>query len=262
MPLRNRRTVDVRAAGPQRSSATSMPIAAIVYPAVQLEVLNTTLWPDFPYRQARPVHRRVDADGVLHVPLDRVGAAQRVPLHRRQRRSAAQPSRRRRRARAHHRWPRRESTPDDYLDLDRAARTTKAVGWSVYDYATTGSWAWPYLRGEVPVPTTVVPPTTVAPTTVAPTRRRPRRHRPDHDHDRPDRPRPSRPTPDATVGLGASDEPRLGRSERRRATGACQSNLSAEYFISFCHLWVASMVRMVPDFERITSDCVLAPLPQ
>ena len=45
-------------------------------------------------------------------------------------------------------------------------------------------------------------------------------------------------------------------------TLADQSNLSAEYFINFCHLWVASMVRMVPDFERITIDCVLAPLPQ
>ena len=29
---------------------TSVPVASIVYPAVQLEVLNTTLWPDFPYR--------------------------------------------------------------------------------------------------------------------------------------------------------------------------------------------------------------------
>ena len=61
------------------------------------------------------------------------------------------------------------STPDDYLDLDRAARATKAVGWSIYDYATTWSWAWPYLRGEVPVPTTLVPPTTVAPTTTSTT---------------------------------------------------------------------------------------------
>ena len=32
--------------------------------------------------------------------------------------------------------------------------------------------------------------------------------------------------------------------------------------MSFCHRWVASIVRMVPDFERITRDCVLAPSPQ
>ena len=123
-----------------------------------------------------------------------------------------------------------DSTPDDYLDLERAARTTDALGWSVYDYATTGSWAWPYLRGEVPVPTTLAPPTTAPPTTV-PT------------------------TTTTTVAPidhgGADDDLTVG-----------QSNLSAEYRISFCHLWVASMVRMVPDFERMTSDWVLAPLPQ
>ena len=80
-----------------------------------------------------------------------------------------------------------DSTPDDYLDMTRAARATDALGWSVYDYATTGSWAWPYLRGKVPVPTTLHRrrrrrrrraaghhgtdhhPTTVAPTTTSTT---------------------------------------------------------------------------------------------
>ena len=31
-----------------------LPLGAIVYPAVQLEVLNLTLWPDFPYRRVAP----------------------------------------------------------------------------------------------------------------------------------------------------------------------------------------------------------------
>jgi hypothetical protein len=61
------------------------------------------------------------------------------------------------------------STPDDYLDMERAARATDALGWSVYDYATTGTWAWPYLRGAVPVPTTLTPPTTAGPTTTTST---------------------------------------------------------------------------------------------
>jgi len=61
-----------------------------------------------------------------------------------------------------------DSTPDDYLDMTRAAQATDALGWSVYDYATTGSWAWPYLRDQVPVPTTLQPPTTPAPTTIPP----------------------------------------------------------------------------------------------
>src|SRR3954453_6677099 len=54
--LRNKRTVafakQVRAL-----VGSSVPVAAIVYPAVQLEVLNTTLWPDFPYAA---VNRSVD----------------------------------------------------------------------------------------------------------------------------------------------------------------------------------------------------------
>jgi hypothetical protein len=61
-----------------------------------------------------------------------------------------------------------DSTPDDYLDMTRAARATDALGWSVYDYATTGTWAWPYLRDSVPVPTTLLPPTTRAPSTAPP----------------------------------------------------------------------------------------------
>jgi hypothetical protein len=166
--LRNRRTVafsrQVRAL-----VGDEMPVAAIVYPAVQLEVLNTTLWPGFPYEG---VNRYVD----LWMPMSyytyrstesglrsaylytvdsvdrlrqRVGDDQ-VPVHLIGGLAEA-------------------STPDDYLDLERAARATDALGWSVYDYATTGTWAWPYLRGAVPVPTTLTPPTTAGPTTTTST---------------------------------------------------------------------------------------------
>src|SRR3954447_248665 len=47
--LRNRRTVAF-ARQVRKLVGGSVPLAAIVYPAVQLEVLNTTLWPDFPYK--------------------------------------------------------------------------------------------------------------------------------------------------------------------------------------------------------------------
>ena len=50
VPLRNQRTVDF-AERVRKIVGESMPIAAIVYPAVQLDVLNTTLWPDFPYQR-------------------------------------------------------------------------------------------------------------------------------------------------------------------------------------------------------------------
>jgi hypothetical protein len=166
--LRNRRTV----AFTRRVRSLvggSMPVAAIVYPAVQLEVLNTTLWPDFPYRGVAKytdvwmpmsyyTYRSTDSGlrnayrytvdsverlrkrvGDDHAPVHLIGGLA------------------------------EESTPDDYLDMSRAATATGAVGWSIYDYATTGSWAWPYLRGDVPVPPTSTPPTTAPPSTAPPT---------------------------------------------------------------------------------------------
>jgi hypothetical protein len=165
--VRNQRTVAF-AKQVRKLVGDSVPVAAIVYPAVQLEVLNTTLWPSFPYQA---VNKSVDlwmpmsyytyrsSESGLRSPYrytvdsvdrlrERVGDPD-VPVHIIG--GLAE-----------------ESTPDDYLDMVRAADATDALAWSVYDYVTTGSWAWPYLRGNVPVPTTVQPPTTPAPTTVPP----------------------------------------------------------------------------------------------
>ena len=146
----------------------SVPVAAIVYPAVQLEVLNTTLWPDFPYPG---VDRYVDlwmpmsyytyrdtASGLrsayLYTSTASTGCAKRVgdpevPVHLIG--GLAE-----------------DSTPDDYLDMTRAAKPPTRSGGRSTTTPTTGSWAWPYLRNQVPVPTTVQPPTTPAPTTVPP----------------------------------------------------------------------------------------------
>ena len=38
------------------------------------------------------------------------------------------------------------ATNADDVGFVRAAKRTGAIGWSVYDYATTGSTAWPRLR--------------------------------------------------------------------------------------------------------------------
>jgi hypothetical protein len=165
IPLRNQRVVTF-ARQARRVVGPSMPIAAIVYPAVQLEVLNTTLWPDFPYQKvaryadawmpmAYYTYRSTESGlrSAYRYTVDSVDRLRRnldddsAPVHIIGGLAA-------------------ESTPDDYLDLERAARDTDALAWSVYDYASTGSWAWPYLRGEVPVPTTGAPPTT-APTTTS-----------------------------------------------------------------------------------------------
>ncbi len=167
IPLRNERTVTF-AKQVRHLVGTSMPVAAIVYPAVQLEVLNTTLWPDFPYKAVNQyadvwmpmsyyTYRSADSGlrSAYRYTVDSVDRLRKrvgdpnVPVHLIG--GLAE-----------------ESTPDDYLDMSRAAKATDALGWSIYDYVTTGSWAWPYLRGKVPVPTTLQPPTTPAPTTVPP----------------------------------------------------------------------------------------------
>jgi hypothetical protein len=147
----------------------SMPISAIVYPAVQIEVLNTTLWPEFPYRG---VARYVNAwMPMSYYTYRSTESGLRSPY----RYTVDSVDRLRQRLGDEHAPVHligglaEDSTPDDYLDMTRAARATGALGWSVYDYATTGSWAWPYLRDQVPVPTTLQPPTTPAPSTAPPT---------------------------------------------------------------------------------------------
>src|SRR4051794_12947849 len=166
--LRNRRTVAF-AKQARKLVGDSIPIAAIVYPAVQLEVLNTTLWPDSPYKA---VNRSVD----LWMPMSYYTYRDATSGLRSAYRYTVDSVDRLRKRVGDPKLPvhligglAEESTPDDYLDMTRAAKTTGALGWSIYDYATTGSWAWPYLRGKVPVPTTLQPPTTPAPTTLPPT---------------------------------------------------------------------------------------------
>lgn len=165
--LRNQRTVTF-AEQVRKLVGASMPVAAIVYPAVQLEVLNTTLWPDFPYKG---VNRSVN----LWMPMSYYTFRDTESGLRNAYRYTVDSVERLRQRVGDPNVPVHliggladESTPDDYLDMTRAAKATDALGWSVYDYATTGSWAWPYLRGTVPVPTTRQPPTTPAPTTVPP----------------------------------------------------------------------------------------------
>jgi hypothetical protein len=165
--VRNRRTVAF-ARQARKLVGASLPLAAIVYPAVQLEVLNTTLWPNFPYRGVAkstdvwmPMSYytyRTEESGLRNAYRYTVDSVDRL------RRDVGDAN-----APVHLIGGLAEdSTPDDYLDLARAARTTGAMGWSVYDYATTGTWSWPYLRGELPVPTTLAPPTTAPPATTAP----------------------------------------------------------------------------------------------
>ena len=62
------------------------------------------------------------------------------------------------------------------------------------------------------------------------------------------------------VGLDGSLPAWLTRPPRE--TRADVSVLQRRVRMSFVHWCVASMMRIVPDFERITRLCVLAPSPQ
>lgn len=121
-------------------------LGAIVFPAVQTEVLNPALWPDFPYRDLAPLYdvwmpmaywtfrdgeyrdparyteesiERLrtnldDPDAVMH-PIGGIGDL---------------------------------ATAADYEAFLRAVRETDSIGWSVYDFATSSSTAWSRLRSE------------------------------------------------------------------------------------------------------------------
>jgi len=140
VPTRNARTVALTKQA--RALAKGRPVAAIVYPAIQLELLNPVLWPNFPYRQLAPSVdvwmpmayytfrsdklRNAYTYSVENVKLLRARVGSDVPVHIVGGIADA-------------------STTSDIVDLRRAARTTHAIGWSLYDFVTTSSAAWPYL---------------------------------------------------------------------------------------------------------------------
>ena len=68
-----------------------------------------------------------------------------------------------------------------------------------------------------------------------------------------------------SAGAGGSPAP-IGVTTLSTGVSKCdqrtQSNLNDEYRMSLCQRWRASILRIVPDFDRITNDCVPAPSPQ
>jgi hypothetical protein len=122
-------------------------VAAIVLEPVLLEVVNPLYWPDFPWQRVRPqfdvwmpmsywtnrsedsgyregfryteenvrrLRRNLDDDDALVHTIGGIGDG---------------------------------ATPADYDGFVRASREADALGWSVYDYNTVVSSAWPRLRG-------------------------------------------------------------------------------------------------------------------
>ena len=127
-----------------RAKAHNVPIGAIVYPAVQLEVVNQRLWPRFPYRALAP---SVD----VWLPMT-YWTFRSAPY--RDAFTYTDESIRRLRTDLHDRGAAvapvgglaGDSVPLDYLTFARAVRQDHAIGHSVFDAATTSTTAWTYLR--------------------------------------------------------------------------------------------------------------------
>jgi hypothetical protein len=140
--LRSRRAVEFTKQA-RKLAGNGTPLAAIVYPPVQLDSLNLALWPGFPYKQIAPYVdlwmpmayytyrspplRSAYIYSVASVTALRKHLGADVPVHLIGGIGDA-------------------TTVNDIVDLRRAARATQAIGWSLYDYVTTSSSDWPYLR--------------------------------------------------------------------------------------------------------------------
>jgi hypothetical protein len=139
---RNRRLVAV--ARQLRSQAPALPLGAIVYPAVQLEVVNPVLWPQFPYRALA---------SSVNVWLPMTYWTVRSGVYRDAFRYTDE-SIRRLRTDLHNPHAQvapigglaGDSTVTDYVEFARAVHADHAIGRSVFDAAGTATTAWPYLR--------------------------------------------------------------------------------------------------------------------
>jgi hypothetical protein len=142
--LRNQRLVQL--ARQVRARAGKRPVGAIVYPAVQLEVVNPRLWPGFPYRKlARSVDVWLpEAYFTFRSAPYRDAFTYTDESVRRLRKDLGNPK-----AVVHPIGGLGTSTtPSDIQGLLRAVRRDHAVGWSIYDADTTATTAWRFLRGD------------------------------------------------------------------------------------------------------------------
>jgi hypothetical protein len=149
--LRNDRLVEL-AKRTRKIIGSDRALGAIVYPAVQTEIVNPILWPGFPYRRLAP---SIDVwMPMAYYTFRDVESGYRDPV--RYTEESVQL------LRSHLRDSKAPvhvvggiadlSTPEDYAAFMRAADRTNSIGYSMYDYRTTSSAAWPLLRGEVTAP--------------------------------------------------------------------------------------------------------------
>ncbi|HEX9467127.1 MAG TPA: hypothetical protein VGA11_01840 [Acidimicrobiia bacterium] len=121
-------------------------LAAIVYATVQLEVINPYLWPGFPYRRLEP---SID----VWMPMSYYTFRSQESGYRDAFAYTQESVERLRKHLRHHDAAVHAiggiadlTNAKDYEAFLRAVHDTKAIGYSVYDYGTTSSAAWTYLR--------------------------------------------------------------------------------------------------------------------
>ena len=125
-------------------------LGAIVYPAVQLELINPALWPNFPYRK---LASSVDVWMPMAYWTFRTADYRDPYLY-----TDDSVKRLRTRLRDDHAQVHPVggiadgTSPLDYERFLQAVGADRAIGWSVYDYNTTATSAWPRLRAGPPAP--------------------------------------------------------------------------------------------------------------
>jgi len=123
-----------------------LPLAAIVFPAVQTEVVNPVLWPEFPYRR---LARYYDVWMPMAYWTFRDAEYRDAYTYTEESIRRLRDNLGDRRALVHPIGGIADiSTPADYVGFLEAVEDTDSIGWSVYDYDTTTSGSWPYLRGD------------------------------------------------------------------------------------------------------------------
>jgi hypothetical protein len=142
---RNKQVVEL-ARRARRIVPAGMALGGIVYPAVQLDVVNPVLWPDFPYR-------RLDPSIDVWLPMAYFTYRDEESGYRDAFRYSSESVTRLRDhlddqdAKVHLVGGIADQVTAADLDgFLRAAKDTHSVGWSLYDYSTTFSTAWPALR--------------------------------------------------------------------------------------------------------------------
>jgi hypothetical protein len=129
-----------------RERAGNRPVGAIVLEPVFLEVVSAGFWPAFPWRQLKPLYD-------VWLPMSYWTNRNAESGYREGFRYTDENMRRLRNNLGDEKAPVHviggigdTAQTKDYVGFVQAAKKDHAIGWSIYDYSTTASTAWPRLR--------------------------------------------------------------------------------------------------------------------